>query len=100
VYPIGPRDGFQNVHPAIPTTAKLELIRRLHEAGLQAIEITTVVRPEVVPQLADCETILADPHIQRLLSSSSLCLRTPVLVPNLKGLNIALQHNVREVAVF
>lgn len=95
---VGPRDGLQNVKTAIPSTTKLSLIRKLHEAGLKSIEITSVVSSKAVPQLADCKTILADPHIQELLSDPDR--RTPVLIPNLKGLDVALQNNVKEVAVF
>ncbi|GIZ37479.1 hypothetical protein CKM354_000092400 [Cercospora kikuchii] len=67
-------------------------------AGLQQIEVTSVVSPRAVPQLADCETILANAGVQKLLSSPHL--RTPVLIPNLKGLDVALRHNVKEIAVF
>ncbi|KAK5698653.1 putative secondary metabolism biosynthetic enzyme [Elasticomyces elasticus] len=95
---VGPRDGLQNVKPTIPTSTKLALIRKLHAAGLQTVEITSVVSPQAVPQLADCKTILADSTVQSLIADPSL--RTPVLIPNLKGLDIALSNKVREVAVF
>lgn len=95
---VGPRDGLQNVKPSIPSSTKLALIKRLHDTGLQSIEITSVVSPRAVPQLADCRTILADSHVQKLLADAHL--QTPVLIPNLKGLDVALNHNVREVAVF
>jgi hydroxymethylglutaryl-CoA lyase len=95
---VGPRDGLQNVKSKIPTTTKLSLIHKLRAAGLQNIEITSVVSPQAVPQLADCKDVLADPQIQGLMTDSTL--RTPVLIPNLKGLDIAMRHNVKEVAVF
>ncbi|PPJ57430.1 hypothetical protein CBER1_01350 [Cercospora berteroae] len=95
---VGPRDGLQNVKPSIPSSTKLALIERLHDAGVQQIEVTSVVSPRAVPQLADCETKLANANVQKLLSDQRL--RTPVLMPNLKGLNVALRHNVKEVAVF
>ncbi|KAK5710381.1 putative secondary metabolism biosynthetic enzyme [Elasticomyces elasticus] len=95
---VGPRDGLQNVKPTIPTSTKLALIRKLHAAGLQTVEITSVVSPQAVPQLADCRTILADSTIQSLIADPSL--RVPVLIPNLKGLDIALNNKVREIAVF
>ena len=95
---VGPRDGLQNVKAKIPTTTKLALIHKLRAAGLQNIEITSVVSPRAVPQLADCKDILADSRIQGLMTDSTL--RTPVLIPNLKGLDIAIRHNVKEVAVF
>lgn len=95
---VGPRDGLQNIQKPIPTPIKLELIRRLKDSGLNTVELTSVVSPKVIPQLADCRQILQDMAINQLLNNHNL--RLPVLVPNLKGLDIALQHNVREVAVF
>ena len=95
---VGPRDGLQNVKTKIPTTTKLALINKLRAAGLQNIEITSVVSPRAVPQLADCKDVLADSRMRGLMTDSTL--RTPVLIPNLKGLDIAIRHNVKEVAVF
>ncbi|KAI2700387.1 hypothetical protein CBS147332_7998 [Penicillium roqueforti] len=95
---VGPRDGLQNIRDTIPTSIKLELIQRLQKTGLKAIELTSVVSPKAIPQLADCRQVLRNPDIKRLLDSSQL--RLPVLVPNAKGLEIAIQHGVREIAVF
>lgn len=95
---VGPRDGLQNIQKPIPTPVKLELIRRLERTGLSTIELTSVVSPKAIPQLADCRQVLQSTAINQLLNNRSLHL--PVLVPNLKGLDIALQQNVREVAVF
>ncbi|KAF0330624.1 3-hydroxymethyl-3-methylglutaryl-coenzyme a lyase [Colletotrichum asianum] len=96
---VGPRDGLQNVKSPIDTGDKLALIERLRQAGLQNIEITSVVSPKAIPQLADCRQVLSSGLIREWLRSSS-DLRLPVLVPNTKGLQIALDHDVREVAVF
>jgi hydroxymethylglutaryl-CoA lyase len=95
---VGPRDGLQNVKTRIPTATKLALIHKLHDAGLRSVEITSVVSPKAVPQLADCKDVLANSRIKALMSDSTL--RTPVLIPNLKGLEVALHNNVKEVAVF
>ncbi|KAK1690200.1 hypothetical protein BDP55DRAFT_649931 [Colletotrichum godetiae] len=96
---VGPRDGLQNIKTVVDTSTKLELIQRLQSAGLRNIEITSVVSPKAIPQLADCRKILTAP-IVRKWQQSSATLRLPVLVPNIKGLRIALEHDVREVAVF
>lgn len=96
---IGPRDGLQNVTGFVPTATKIELISRLREAGLQTIEITSVVNPKAIPQLADCQSLLSHPIIASALQTQKP-LRLPVLVPNLKGLEIAVKHGVKEVAVF
>lgn len=95
---VGPRDGLQNIRQAINSATKLELIRRLCDAGLQTIELTSFVSPRAIPQLADAQTVVQTPDIQTLLTNPSL--RLPVLVPNLKGLDRALQNNIKEVAVF
>jgi hydroxymethylglutaryl-CoA lyase len=95
---VGPRDGLQNIHDSVPTPTKLELIRRLRETGLSTIELTSVVSPRAVPQLKDCREILRDTKVKNLLQNSRL--RLPVLAPNEKGFKIAIEHGVREVAVF
>lgn len=95
---VGPRDGLQNIRQSINSTTKLELIRRLRDTGLQTIELTSFVSPRAIPQLADAQTVVQSPDIQALLKNPAL--RLPVLVPNLKGLDRALQNNVKEVAVF
>ncbi|EXJ71024.1 hydroxymethylglutaryl-CoA lyase [Cladophialophora psammophila CBS 110553] len=95
---VGPRDGLQNIKTTIPTATKLELIARLRDTGLETIEITSVVSPRAIPQLADCRQVLANQTIKTLLPDDNL--RLPVLIPNLKGLQIAMENSVREVAVF
>ena len=95
---VGPRDGLQNISSIVPLNIKLELIKRLERTGLNTIELTSAVSPRSIPQLADCRKLLRDSTIQSLLSNDAL--RLPVLVPNLKGLQVAIEHNVREVAVF
>jgi len=53
VWEVGPRDGLQNEPGLVPTEAKCELVERLVDAGLPVVEVTSFVRPEWVPQLAD-----------------------------------------------
>ena len=96
---VGPRDGLQNISATVPTATKLELIARLQQAGLQNIEITSVVSPKAIPQLADCQQILSSNLVQKALQAPSK-VRLPVLIPNTKGLEIALKYGVKEVAVF
>lgn len=90
---VGPRDGLQNEKTAIPTATKIELIRRLGECGLSAIEATAFVSPKWVPQMADNAEVMQGisrlPHVAY-----------PVLVPNLKGLESALAAGAAEVAIF
>jgi len=95
---VGPRDGLQNIRETVPTPTKIELIKRLHDAGLKTIELTSFVSPKAIPQLADCRAVLSDAGIRNMQDDRSL--RLPVLVPNLRGLDLAAEHRVKEVAVF
>ncbi|PWY65928.1 aldolase [Aspergillus eucalypticola CBS 122712] len=97
---VGPRDGLQNIATQIPTPIKLDLIHRLHQTGLKTIELTSIVSPRHIPQLADCKDLLQQPSIRALGHDNNPDLRLPVLVPNLKGLKIAQTLNVKEIAVF
>jgi hydroxymethylglutaryl-CoA lyase len=93
VYEVSPRDGLQNESTLVPVGTKLELISRLLGAGLKALEVTSLVRPDRVPQLADADELLA-----RLEPRDGA--RFVVLVPNLRGLERAAAASVREIAVF
>jgi hydroxymethylglutaryl-CoA lyase len=93
VYEVGPRDGFQNLAQFVPTEAKIEFIDSLTAAGLPAIEATSFVSPQWVPQLADAHEVMG--RIRRRAT-----VRYPVLVPNAIGLERALEVGVREIAVF
>ncbi|KAH8809330.1 3-hydroxymethyl-3-methylglutaryl-CoA lyase [Xylogone sp. PMI_703] len=95
---VGPRDGLQNVNATVPVETKLELVERLERSGLKTIEITSVVSPKAIPQLSDCRQVLSSPYIQTLKSNSAL--RLQVLIPNIKGLKIALKHGIKEIGVF
>lgn len=80
---VGPRDGFQNEPEVIPTAEKIRLIDLLSATGLSRIEVTSFVRPDVIPQLADAEEVLAGIERRPGVSYS-------VLIPNGKGLERAL----------
>lgn len=90
---VGPRDGLQNEKKIIPTSVKIELINRLSATGLQTIEATSFVSPKWMPQMADHKDVMKG--IERRSQISY-----PVLVPNLKGLELAFEVNVTEIAVF
>jgi hydroxymethylglutaryl-CoA lyase len=92
VYEVGPRDGLQNEAGLIATEVKAELIRRLLAAGLPIVEATSFVHPQWVPQLADAAELM------ELLGDEGREL--PVLVPNERGLDRALELGCRHVAIF
>jgi hydroxymethylglutaryl-CoA lyase len=80
---VGPRDGFQNEPEVIPTEEKVRLIGLLADAGLRRIELTSFVRPDVIPQLADGAEVLSRFEPREGVDYS-------VLIPNRKGLDNAL----------
>ena len=81
---VGPRDGFQNEPEVIPTEEKVRLIGMLADAGLKRIEVTSFVRPDVIPQLADGAEVLSRFEPRKGVAYS-------VLIPNRKGLDNALK---------
>jgi hydroxymethylglutaryl-CoA lyase len=80
---VGPRDGFQNEPEVIDTADKVRLIDCLSQTGLERLEVTSLVRPDVIPQLADAEEVLRRIHRARGVSYT-------VLIPNEKGLERGL----------
>lgn len=93
VWEVGARDGLQNEAETVPTDVKVEFIDRLAQAGAPIVEATSFVRPEWVPQLADAAEVMAT--IPRRDG-----VRYPVLVPNPKGLDRALESGTRDIAIF
>eukprot|EP01027_Heterolobosea_sp_BB2_P025326 GEZU01038863.1.p1 GENE.GEZU01038863.1~~GEZU01038863.1.p1 ORF type:complete len:387 (+),score=105.05 GEZU01038863.1:209-1369(+) len=90
---VGPRDGLQNEKTFVPTDAKINLINRLSETGLKVIEATSFVSKKWVPQMSDCKEVYKG--IKKYPGVSY-----PVLTPNIKGLESALEVGVKEVSVF
>jgi hydroxymethylglutaryl-CoA lyase len=92
---VGPRDGFQNEPEVIPTAEKVRLIELLAASGLQRLEVTSFVRPDVIPQLADGPEVLRRIDVPEGVSLS-------VLIPNERGLEnaLALRDRFHEVNVF
>jgi hydroxymethylglutaryl-CoA lyase len=93
VVEVGPRDGLQNEKVTIPTEAKVDYITALGDAGLRVIEAGAFVSPKWVPQMADSaevyRNIPKDPGVEY-----------PVLVPNSRGLDRAIEAGVSSIAIF
>lgn len=90
---VGPRDGFQSIEQTIPTDAKIQFINTLSEAKLPEIEVTSFVSAKWIPQLADAQEV----SIEIIRDSNILY---TALIPNIKGLERALDANYSSVAVF
>lgn len=93
VVEVGPRDGLQNEARTVSTAVKIDFVDRLSQTGLPAIEVTSFVRPDRVPQLADAELVCNG--IRKRVGVSY-----PVLVPNLQGLERALASGATAISVF
>ncbi|GGF47716.1 hydroxymethylglutaryl-CoA lyase [Marmoricola endophyticus] len=92
IWEVGPRDGLQNESAIVPVEAKAEFVERLVAAGLPVVEATSFVHPKWVPQLADAAEL-----VQRLGPDGR---RHPVLVPNERGLQRAIDLGCEHVAIF
>src|SRR6476660_5500877 len=92
---VGPRDGFQNEPETIATDAKVQLIDALARTGLRRLEVTSFVRADVIPQLADAADVLARIDVPDDVAVS-------VLIPNRRGLDAALEQReqIDEINVF
>ncbi|MEX2106863.1 MAG: hydroxymethylglutaryl-CoA lyase [Solirubrobacterales bacterium] len=92
---VGPRDGFQNEPETIASADKVRLIDMLSATGLTRMEVTSFVRPDVIPQLSDAAEVLGAVQRRDGVSFS-------VLIPNERGLERALEMRDRfdEVSVF
>ncbi len=93
IWEVGARDGLQNEKETVPLDVKLEFLRRMADAGLAVLEATSFVHPKWVPQLADAAEL-----IDGLDQAPGV--RYPVLVPNERGLDRALDAKVRDIAIF
>jgi hydroxymethylglutaryl-CoA lyase len=94
---VGPRDGLQNIPGILATATKIKLIELLAQSGISTIEATSFVSPRWIPQLADSKEVLKG--IKHLIEPEN-ALHFPVLVPNIKGLELAHRSGAREIAVF
>ncbi len=90
---VGPRDGLQNEASTVPADIKVQLVEKLADAGLSVIEVGALVSPKWVPQMATSSEVFT--RIDKRPDISY-----PMLVPNLKGLEIALAAGVQEIALF
>ncbi|MDQ3615368.1 MAG: hydroxymethylglutaryl-CoA lyase [Actinomycetota bacterium] len=96
IYEVGPRDGLQNEQSVLPLETKAEFVGRLVAAGLPIIETTSFVHPRWVPQLADAGELID--LLAPLAAQHPVPM--PVLVPNERGLDRALEKDIEHIAIF
>ena len=92
IYEVGPRDGLQAEETVVATDAKLAFIGMLADAGLREIETTSLVRPDAIRQMADADELLT--RLERRPG-----VRYPVLVPNARGLQRAIEAEVDAICL-
>ncbi|MFT5219545.1 MAG: hydroxymethylglutaryl-CoA lyase [Planctomycetota bacterium] len=90
---VGPRDGLQNEAVTVPAEVKIKLVEMLVAAGLPVVECGAFVSPKWVPQMATSADVY-----RRITKTPGVSY--PMLVPNLKGLDLAIESGVREIALF
>ena len=90
---VGPRDGLQNEANTVPAEIKIQLVEMLADAGLPVIEAGAFVSPKWVPQMATSSEVFT--RIDKRTDVSY-----PMLVPNMKGLELAIAAGVEEIALF
>ncbi|OUR97841.1 hydroxymethylglutaryl-CoA lyase [Halobacteriovorax marinus] len=93
---VGPRDGLQNEKVVLSTEDKVQFIDKLVVAGLKSIEVTSFVRADKIPQMSDAKELFATISKKEYFND----IHAPCLVPNLKGMQIAIEQGVKEVAIF
>ena len=92
---VGPRDGLQNEKEILPLEDKLEYIKLLSKTGLDTIEVTSFVSPKAIPQMGDANELF-----KAVDQSLNKDINKPCLVPNLKGLEAAMESGVSEISLF
>lgn len=90
---VGLRDGLQNEIKFVSTELKLNLLQLLKASGIKNIELTSFVRKDKIPQLSDAEEFSKQVNFETEYNYSAL-------VPNLKGLEKAIELGYKEIAIF
>src|SRR5690606_39250319 len=90
---VGPRNGLQNEPGEVSTATKIAFIDRLTATGLETVETTSFVSPKWIPQLADAAEVFTGIH-------KKPGVHYPVLVPNEKGMQRAIDVGAKEIAIF
>jgi hydroxymethylglutaryl-CoA lyase len=87
---VGPRDGLQ-VEAPMPVEARVALVESLVATGIACVEAAAFVSPERVPAMAEAGAV-----VSALTGLPATCF---VLVPNLRGAQMAVDAGARAVTV-
>ena len=97
---MGLRDGLQNEAVFLSVAQRFQLLKRLSEAGLSRVEVGAFVSPKWVPQMADTGKLIKKALNAQKQGKLRSSMKMSALVPNLKGLENALNSGIREIAIF
>jgi len=86
---VSPRDGLQNERRTLSTSAKVELIARARKTGVRRVEVTSFVRPDRVPQLADAAEVVA--------GLAGIDIVASALALNMRGYERAVSAGISEI---
>lgn len=95
IFEVGARDGLQNEFNILDVNIRTEFVRRLAKTGVKDIEVGSIVSSKWVPQMQDSDKVF-----KRIIKSNPDKINYSLLVPNLKGFDIAVQNGAKEVAIF
>ena len=97
---VGPRDGLQNESKAISVDARFRFIKALAEAGVKRIESGAFVSEKWVPQMSGSEKLCELLFKAQSKGELPTGMVWPCLVPNERGMEVALKSHVKEIAIF
>ena len=97
---VGPRDGLQNEPSLLTLEEKREFVRKLSQTGLRRIELGSFVSPKWIPQMQNTGEL-----VQKILEDQRKGfipkhIQFSTLVPNLKGLQRAVESGIKEISIF
>jgi hydroxymethylglutaryl-CoA lyase len=95
---VGPRDGLQNENRTLTPAQRYEFIKHLAASGLKRIEAGAFVSPKWVPQMEGSREVITKLYATRGQFPKGV--RFSALVPNVKGMQDALDTPIEEVAIF
>ncbi len=88
---VGPRDGLQNQAACLAPEQRVEIINALLNAGVDHVEVGSFVSPKAVPAMVGTDVVLSELRGRQGEFS--------VLVPNMKGYDLALAAGAKCVAM-
>lgn len=95
---VGARDGLQNEKQKLTPAQRFNFIKHLAASGLERIEAGAFVSSKWVPQMEGSRELIDE--IYRRRAEFPKKARFSALVPNVKGMEDALETQVEEVAIF